>query len=441
LKAAIPPANANSNFEARDFRIDPRRQVGNTDSIDFSIQRQLPWKMFLEAGYIGRWARDLFSNIDLNAVPYMFKPKGVNQTFAQAFDLVDAQVRAGVPITPQPWFEAMLGPGGTKIAANECGMGAHGVGLVWAALEPLFVNGPGGKPLPLTAINTQVGAMGWSMSNSYSNYQAGFVTLRKRAADLTFDFNYTLSHSLDNYGIFQACTSGIADAFNLSRTYGPSLFDRRHTLNLLVNYELPFGKGKHLATGSVADRVFGGWSVSGIYVGATGLPDMVFDDAACGTEFGSTSKTGVDVGLLPIKPGVIVMTRVDNPTLSAASGFGSNSSGGVPNAFANPDKVVANFRYPTFADGRLGLGALRGPFRWNVDVGLAKTTRITERVSARFDVQFINAFNHPDVLGLNSDSVFSHQPAADLSSPTSFGAPSNTFNGPRFIQIGLRVDF
>jgi hypothetical protein len=447
----------NSGYEGRDFRIDPRRQVGSTDTIDFTIQRQMPWNMLLEVGYVGRWARDLYTNIDLNAVPYMFKPKGVNQTFAQAFDLVDAQARAGVlpflpppspPNTPnpafqtQPWFEAMLGPGGTATAAGLCGMGAHGAGLVFASIEASFVNGPGGTPLPLTAINTQIAAMGWTQSNGYSNYQAGFVTVRKRAGDLTFDVNYTLSHSLDNYGVFQACTSGLADAFDPTRTYGPSLFDRRHALNLLVNYALPFGKGKRLATGSFADRLFGGWSVSGIYTAATGLPDMVYDDAACGTEFGTTPKTGVSVGLLPIKPGVIVETRVDNPTIVGGIGSGSAPSGsGVPNAFANPSAVAANFRYPTFADRRLGFGAIRGPFRWNLDLGLAKTTRITERVSTRFDVQFFNAFNHPMVLGAGTDSFFSSQPGADLSFPSAFGVPSSTFNIPRFIQIGLRVDF
>ncbi len=442
----------NSGYEGRDFRIDPRRQVGSTDTIDFSIQRELPGKMLVEVGYVGRWARDLYTNIDLNAVPYMFKPKGVNQTFAQAFDNLDAQVRAGGAITPQPWFETMLGGAGSSFCSDAkgnpiscslavsglCGMGAHGAGLVYAAIESSFVN-PSGAPLPLTAINTQIAAMGWTLSNGYSNYQAGFVTLRKRAGDLTFDVNYTLAHSLDNYGTIQACTSGLPDAFDPNRSYGPSLFDRRQVLNLLVNYELPFGKGKRFATGSVADRVFGGWSVSGIYTAASGLPDMVYDDAACGTEFGSTAKTGVSQGLLPIKQGVIVETRVDKPKI--VGGIGSGSAGGIPNAFANPSLVAANFRYPTFADGRLGFGAIRGPFRWNLDLGVAKTTRITERVSTRFDVQFFNAFNHPLVLGCGTDSFFSFQPGADVSFPSAFGVPSHTFNIPRFIQIGMRVDF
>ena len=108
--------------------------------------------------------------------------------------------------------------------------------------------------------------------------------------------------------------------------------------------------------------------------------------------------------------------------------------------FQNPDAVLANFRYATFADKTLGFGAIRGPMRWNVDLSLAKRTRITERVSTRFDVQFVNAFNHM-MFGSGGDSFFSFEPGADLSSPESFGVMSSQFNSPRFIQIGLRFDF
>ena len=451
--ASLPPVNANSVFEGRDFRIDPRSQAGSSDSIDISIQRELPGKMILEVGYVGRWSRDLYGNIDLNSVPYMFKPRGVNQTFAQAFDNVATQLQAGVDpaaVATQPWFEAMMG-GPTSAfctgfasctaaaAVFDSNNGnpfwpAHGAGGVWSLLEPSFITGP------MTSALTQVGSFDWSMSNTSANYNAGFVTLRSRAyRGLTFDLNYTYSHALDNYGITQECTSTVTDAFDLHRNYGPSLFDRRHTFNLLVNYELPLGKGKSYATGALADRVLGGWSVSGIYVAASGLPDMVWDDAACSTEFGSTAANGVATGLIPIRSGVIVESRHNNPTLSS-SGYGSGATGGVPNMFQNPDAVLANFRYATFADKTLGFGAIRGPMRWNVDLSLAKRTRITERVSTRFDVQFVNAFNHM-MFGSGGDSFFSFQPGADISNPGPFGVPSNQFSVPRYIQFGLRFDF
>jgi hypothetical protein len=249
-----------------------------------------------------------------------------------------------------------------------------------------------------------------------------------------------LGHSLDNQGLTQECTGVLPDAYYRSRSYAPSLFDRRHVFNLLVNYDLPFGKGKGWATGAVADKVLGGWSVSGVYVAASGLPDMVYDSAACGTEFGAQSANGNSQGLIPIKSGIINETRNNNPTIGS-SGYGSNSGPGLPpNMFANPDAVVANFRYATFSDARLGFGAIRGPFRWNFDFAVIKKTRITERISTRFDVQFVNAFNHP-MFGRGSSFYFSEQAGSDISNPNPFGVPSRQFNDPRYIQIGLRFDF
>ncbi len=416
------PASANSVFESRDFRLDPKYRAGSSDAIDFSIQRELPGKMILEAGYVGRWSRDLFGNVDLNAIPYMFTPKGVNQSFAQAFDKVATQLQNNQAVTPQPFFEAMLGPGGTAAAVNADGGGfwvAHGAGAVWFELEPLFGAG--------TFASTQVGSLDWSGSFTSANYQAGFVTLRSRDYHgLTFNFNYTYSHALDNFGTVQECTGVLPDAYDLHRSYAPSLFDRRHTFNLLVNYELPFGKGKSMATSALADRVFGGWSVAGIYTVATGLPDMVYDSTACGSEFGATPSNGNSQGLIPIGPGTFNETRHDVP-------------GGI-NMFSDPAAVAAAFRYPTFDDKTLGFGRVRGPKRWSLDLAVAKKTRITERVSTRFDVQFVNAFNHP-MFGSGPDSFFSNQPGADLGNPGGIGVSSNQFNSPRYIQIGLRFDF
>jgi hypothetical protein len=446
---AIVPG-ANSGFEPKDDRLDPKLKVGSSDSIDFSIQRELPGRMILEVGYVFRKARDLYGNIDLNSAPYMFKPKGTSQTFAQAFDAVAAQLQAGrdpSAVTSQPWFEAML-PASFCAGFSSCTAAAavfdnnngnpfwpaHGAGAFWTLLEPNFVTGP------LLASNLQVGAYDWTMSNTFSNYNAGFVTLRSRAYHgLTFDANYTFGHSLDNQGLTQECTGIIPDAYFPRRSYAPSLFDRRHTFNLLVNYELPLGKGKGFATSGVADKLLGGWVVAGVYTVASGLPDMVWDDAACGTEFGSQSANGNSQGLIPLTSGVINETRNNNPTITSSYGVNSTRNN-VPNAFSNPQAVVNSFRYATFADGTLGFGAIRGPLRWNIDLNVAKTTRITERLSTRFDVQFVNAFNH-FMMGSGTDSYFSFQPGADISNPKPFGVPSNQFNAPRYIQIGLRFDF
>jgi len=389
----------------------------------------------------------------LNAVPYMFKPKGVNQSFAQAFDAVAKQLQNGVnpnKVTVQPWFESMLGGTGSTFCTgfSSCTVAAvqydqangnpywpsHGAGALWSLIEPNFATGP------MTLVNTQVGGIDWTVNKGYSNYHALFATLRKNFSHgLTFDLNYTFSHSLDNLGFTQENTCAIADAYNVDRTYAPSLFDRRHTFNMLVTYELPLGKGKAWATSGVADKVLGGWSVSSIYSIASGLPIALVDLNACATEFGSTSNNGAPVGLLSNTGAAIGASRHNNPITTGT--FGGNSSpGGVPNGFQDPDTVVAHFRYPTFADARLGMGAIRGMTRWNVDFAVAKSVHITERFSTRFDVQFVNAFNHP-MFGATTFFGWNNEPNTDISSPQTFGVLSQMFNSPRYIQMGIRFDF
>ena len=438
----------NSSYENRDFRIDPRRQVGGTDMFDVSVQRELPGNTLFEVGYVGRISRDLYTNIDLNHIPYMFTPKGTNQSFAQAFDLVARQLQSGVAataVTPQPFFEAMLpasfcaGFGSCTAAAAQFDQDngnpfwpSHGAGAVWGLLEPSFVTGP------MTAAANQVASLDWTMGNGRASYHAAFVSVRNRPYHgLTFIANYTFSHALDTLGETQENTCALTDAFFTDRTYGPSLFDRRHTFNLLLTYDLPFGRGKRFATSGFADKVFGGWNVAGVYTAASGLPLEVVDLNACATDFGSTSFNGAPAGLLRDKSGSISASRHDTPTIG---NFGGNSSGGFPNAFGNPDAVVGQFRYPTFADNRLGMGAIRGMTRWNVDLSVAKTTRITERFSTRFDVQFVNAFNHP-MFGASPFFLYNVEPNTDLSDPDTFGVLSQQFNSPRYIQIGLRFDF
>src|SRR5437764_12062883 len=67
----------------------PRNHV-----FDLTIQRELPWNMLVEIGYIGRLARDLYVAGNLNSVPIMQKDPKSGQTFAQAFDAVAMRLRS-----------------------------------------------------------------------------------------------------------------------------------------------------------------------------------------------------------------------------------------------------------------------------------------------------------------------------------------------------------
>ncbi len=76
-------------------------------------------------------------------------------------------------------------------------------------------------------------------------------------------------------------------------------------------------------------------------------------------------------------------------------------------------------------------GNLRTPMTWELDFGVTKDTRITERVHAQFYMQSQNFFNH------NNWS----SPNLNLQDPHNFGTLSGGLTGPRIIQLGARVAF
>src|SRR5262249_42161647 len=111
--------------ELLSFVDDPNLKDPRNHSFAFTIQRELPHNLFVEAAYVGRLGRELYQSYNLNSNPYFFKDKKSGQSFAQAYDGVATQLRAGVDpgkVAAQPWFENQIGGGGTAfVASNNAG--------------------------------------------------------------------------------------------------------------------------------------------------------------------------------------------------------------------------------------------------------------------------------------------------------------------------------
>ena len=83
------------------------------------------------------------------------------------------------------------------------------------------------------------------------------------------DFNYTLSHSLDDASGVQATgaynySSFIENPIRQHDWYANSDFDIRHIINVNAIWELPFGRGRHFLgdSGRLVDAVVGGWQLT-----------------------------------------------------------------------------------------------------------------------------------------------------------------------------------
>lgn len=409
--------------------LDPNLADPHHHTVDFTIQREIPGDMLLEVGYVGRFGRNLYQTGNLNSAPYFFKDKTSGQVFAQAFDAVALQLRGGVnpnSVTPQPWFENQLGAGATVLVATR-GTGSFIVGNVsslWqTVIDPL-------APQPYN--NNQVDDLDYRTSQGRSNYHGMLITLRKRhSRGLTFDFNYTLSKSLDQVGQWQNSISVFPSSYDPDTDYGPSFFDRRHTFNANWVFDLPSGHGHRFKTGNWMDKVIGGWSVAGVFQASSGLPLSVVQ----GTQvFGAGLRFGFSSGAIPT-------TNADfgNDIHNSVPGSGGIGISGDParrgsgfNLFANPEEVFRSFRRIELSkDSRSGRGILRGLPGWNFDLSVGKEMKLGEQVKFRLSFEFFNVLNH----------VIFADPSLDLNDPTNFGVIRGTANQPRSIQLGGRFEF
>jgi hypothetical protein len=454
----IPGTVAGANAPAATLieSLDQNWRPARSDQIDISIQRQLKGNMILEVGYVGTYASNLYAGVDFGDVPYMTKLGG--QTFAQAYQNMYYALAAGAKnVAPQPFFETALKGSSFCQGYSSCTAAVAGtqssqiltqsVNTLWSDLDTHWT--AFGPALPTT---TQCFYCYAYTSEGYSNYNAMVVTLQKRYSDgLTVNGNFTYGHALGLSSFNQSYTlAAVSNPFNLNADYGPQIFDRKFTFNLLSTYQLPFGKGKKWGNNAnpVLSRIISGWSVSPIFTYATGLP-LGFITGS-GQEVGQNpNDANISAEAIPISGlasslsnsphfGIVTNTNV------GVNGNSNNGGSGV-NFFSNPTAVFNSYSpFVLGVDGRTGgAGIARGGTRYNLDLGITKDTRFTERVGAQLYVQAFNVTNHMEW----SDPSLNLQDPADFGAlesqfnPGTLGGSGASANYTRIIQIGLRVSF
>jgi carboxypeptidase family protein len=432
------------------FATDPERKIGRNYLIDFTIQRELPGKLLMEVGYVGRLGRDLPAGVDLDSSPYFFVDSKSGQSFAQAYDRVACVLRGDAgktfgaftcpaSVQPQPWFENQLPGLGTNFVTTNFGslFQTNNVSTLFLQMGAVRQTALG---LPAYN-NLQLLAILMATNGGRSNYHAMFATLRNRPwHGLQFDFNYTLSKSLDQVGDVQNNLALITSGFDPDIDYGPAQSDRRHVFNGIFTYDLPFGSDKRFSTNNgTVERIIGGWYSSGIYRAYSSLPYFVGDNT--GVWGGSLAGVPTE-GAIPLGDRSSLGTGVHG-RVAGSGGVGTAGNpatgGSGLNLFADPEAAFKSFRRILLSqDGRQGrANYFRGPGFWNLDFRVGKQTRITERVRFEFSADFFNVFNHVNLTA----------PSLSLNSPANFGVfasqvtPPNRTDGARWIQFGSRISF
>jgi hypothetical protein len=178
--------------------------------------------------------------------------------------------------------------------------------------------------------------------------------------------------------------------------------DRTHRMAGTFIYELPFGPGKALGAGAGRGmaRIIGGWQLQGIYTLQSGEP----------LGFGNAIFTG-NLKDIPLPRGERTVDRWFN----VDAGFERN-----------PSRVLgANIR--TFP---IRFSGVRVATLNNWDLSLIKNTQIREKLKVQFRMEAINALNHAQFLGPNTDPT-----------STAFGRVTDERAWPRVVQFGLKMLF
>lgn len=411
---------------------------------NFGVERELRGNLLLDVDYVGRLGRKLFAQSDAAQLVDFVDPAS-KQGLVDAFNQLSTQVRAATPgpsITTQPWFENQMDSAiQTNFGLANCQQFAAAVfganiptctRLVRALFSTLLKRGDltdtlqalyGFFPGPFGGIIPQnVGLAGQFSVNSYisnagsSNYDALLATVTKRySSGLQFQFNYTFSHSIDNVSTVANTVIGglVCDVRNLRVCRSNSDFDVTHFISADGVYDLPFGKGRRLASNASGwlNQIIGGWQFGTIATWHTGFAF-------------STTTDAFPVNFFVNSPAILT----GSPS-ALATNIHSDNTGAIQ-MFANPTTAVGAYSYTN--GGQVGSrNTLRGPGFWSFDTRFAKQFSLKESHKLTFQWDAFNAFNHTNFA----------DPAADISSPATFGQITAQANANRVMQFALRYDF
>jgi outer membrane receptor protein involved in Fe transport len=250
---------------------------------------------------------------------------------------------------------------------------------------------------------------GYYVDNSQqTHYHSWQTSLRKRySRHLSGGIHYTWAKALTNggggdIGAYYQGDNGTRtqDFWNYGNDRGPSTGDITHYFIADWVYDLP--ALAHLAP--VLRQTIGGWQVSGIFRAQSG------DAVSVGQSSALADSRADYIG----GPTTLKNYRETLHYLNKA-------------AFA--PVPVSSVSGATIRPGNVGIGALRTPGMWNVDLSLAKEITFKENLRLQFRADAFNAFNHTNLTGLNTSIV----------SPF-FGDLRST-RGARVIQLNARLNW
>lgn len=402
-------------------------KTGRTAQYTLDIQRQLPWNLAIQVGYVGSKGTRLRSNFDqINKLPLEALRLGLPLLSRRLADVTPLErafaASVGVPLPASP--DAVY-PGFN----NQFGDFA---GSVSQALRPFPQYG-----IIINRLESQ----------GQSFYNAGKVDLTRRFAQgfqagLSYTFAKLITDAAEDVFGNSPLNGVVQNPYDREslRTISPSI--PPHSLVFNYIFEAPFGKGRRfLNRGGLVDRLVGGFQVTAIHRYRSG-PALLPFIAGGQREF--LQRIGF-LGNL-------------RPNLTGQSFFTENQSGAVDYRYLNPAAFSRPLDYrnaPAFSlDGDLTVNpaytafyadplrffgnsaptysSLRATPFFTEDLSIMKKTRVTETTYFEIRFEIFNLFNRGryGLPNLNLDDG-------------NFGISSRNADifQPRRIQVGGRFVF
>ncbi|HET8546613.1 MAG TPA: hypothetical protein VFL57_01340, partial [Bryobacteraceae bacterium] len=259
--------------------------------------------------------------------------------------------------------------------------------------------------------------------SSYHSLQAKVETrLTKRSSiGAAWTWGSALSDSADH---LSTATAGVGvdlgvfrepqNGYNRRAEYGPAEFDVRHRFVASGVLEIPVGRGQAYAAHlpRALDLLLGGWELSPIVTAQTGLALTITQSELL--NLGGERRS---------RPNRLGNGALPPDRRSVDSWFDTAAFRILQVNPALPGFV------PYQAFGNSGVGIVRAPGLFNVDVNAAKSIAMSEGRSVQLRAEFFNAFNHTN-FGVPGTNI-----------GAGFGQIVNTATEARIIQWGLKYRF
>jgi hypothetical protein len=271
------------------------------------------------------------------------------------------------------------------------------------------------------------------MSTMYNSLQVKFDRRFTNGLGITTAFTYGKGMG------YQTGDDGGLQGFYLTgqghRNWGRNDFDRAFTFVQSYVYQLPFGKDKHFLKSARLNPIFGGWQLQGILTMMSGQPFNITYSATYLNAPGNQNTP------LQVTPSVSVLHGINSKSNGGSPWFDPNAFIAPPCQSATPTSACPNGQQL----GNIGRNSLTGPGFFNLNLTLAKNTKLTERLGMELRLETFNTTNTTAFANPNGSCCTSNNAnfgyVTGVLNPGGNGTEITGVGVNRYIELGVKFTF